>query len=288
MPAPDLLTLAGQDLDHARQYLLANPAQVDPAAVTEQIEQARELLYGELRHLQPAPQTVTQFLGLARLAYLQAEMLRDHRLSAEAALLLSDLRRGKQPFLEKEYWGLVYALHSTLTYPQPKFGSTFDIIISTTVQVFDGLHDSELAAGAVFLRRMAVLVQREIGAQAVVDLLKFIEIPHDTASTAASLLYLAELHRAGLDARPARAAFTSLPRRWLLEGVTGLSMRLLMLLLEAPPGLVAGESENSRLAAHLADLAGLPPRHDPAGSLDLHSLVAACQVYILASWQPPA
>jgi len=195
-----------------RQVFLQDHPEVANDRVAEYaLSQARTLGNENLRLLTPDPTDVEDFKTYALGAYGIAAHLHSHAICAEAAGLLANVggRFGEKS--ERELWFLTQAIHSTLTYPQPKFSSTFDIIVSTTVNVAH-MAEGDYAPVVGFFQQVCDLISEYVGSLSIDELLKFITIPHDPHSVVVSLLYLADLHMLGLDASKALLAIRELAR----------------------------------------------------------------------------
>lgn len=183
------------DFIRENRRLLTN--QIIPAA----LEEMTAIQFGPLRMFPPAPGVAEDFLVLTRGIYALAAAKKQHEACATAAGALADFEQRFGEKIERDYWQIVQSVHSTLRYPEPKFGSTLDIIITTTNNTLLSLHDGigEPLAVLGFLRKTTSILVNWIGAQSVPELLKFIQIPHDIRATTVSLAYLCAIHLSGLD-----------------------------------------------------------------------------------------
>lgn len=223
-------------------FLHAHPERCTRAVAESALAQAREMEYTQVRRLNPDPVHVRAFMGLAQGAYSLAAELQLHALCAEAAGLLAVIARRYGEVNDKERWTIAQAIHSVLTYPQPKFSSTFDIVVSTTWYVMARPESAE-AATLEFFREVSAELAHFVGEQAVDECVKFLSIPHDAYSATVSLIYLGYLHGQGQDASRARPVIARVEAGQHASPLVSAAAQLALHAIEACPPETPAEIE---------------------------------------------
>jgi len=226
-------------------YLQTYPERCSRAVAESALALARDMKYTQVRRLNPDPAHVRTFMSLVQGAYSLAAELKQHALCAEAAGLLTTIGRRYCEPNDKERWAIAQAIHSALAYPEPKFSSTFDIVVSTTWYVMAQPESAEDATLNFFEQVSAQLVQL-VGGQAVDECVKFLSIPHDVYSVTVSLIYLGILHWHGQAATRARPAITGLESGQRASPLVSAARQFALYVIEAGPPERSGAADFER------------------------------------------
>ncbi|MEW5871741.1 MAG: hypothetical protein AB1894_20910 [Chloroflexota bacterium] len=200
---PTLIAYATLPPQDKSAFLQAHPELLEQAVVEYAFSRAQTIQRSQLVQLKPSQAEIQDFTTFALAAYDIAAEIGEHAICADAAGILAEFSRRFGEYTDKEVWLVAQSIHSVLTYPTPKFSSTFDNIISSAVSIMSYHSQGEIESVAAFFRQVSDLICKYIGPQAIDELLKFLNVPHNPQSVAASLICLVHLHLRGLPAAQA-------------------------------------------------------------------------------------